>query len=266
MTRKIKWIFIILVIGGIALFWYFNRKDYPNPTTEYYVNDFAEALSPATKHNIVEKGEILYDYSNDFEGNGGAQIVFATFLLEETSEMDQYDPTDIFNQWEIGKNDMGFLVVLYFTNQEYEGYTLPEFYAIDTAIGYQMKQYLTASRVGAIIDETILVEDDLDMGIAKMLHEFLWIVCEEAYDYQDFKEFDEEGYQEYFDSYIPDETTEDIVASTIWSYIFSSGMTLFEKILMIGAVVFVVGGSGLFIINRGGGGASGGAGIFRRRH
>ncbi len=265
MTKKLKGIFLILVIAGIFLFWYFNRKDYPNPTAEFYVNDFANALSPATRHNIVEKGEILFDYSNDFEGNGGAQIVFATFLLEETTDMDKYVPTDIFNQWKIGKNDMGLLVVLYFINQEYDGVTFPELYAIDTEIGYQMKQYLTASRVGAIVDEIIMVEEDLDMGIAKMLHEFLWIVCEEAYGYEDFQPFDEEGYQSYFEEYVPDDS-EEIINTTIWSYIFSSSMTLFEKILMIGAVVFVVGGSGLFIINRGGGGASGGAGIFRRRH
>ena len=264
MTRKLKGIFLIIVIVGIFLFWYFNRKDYPNPTAEYYVNDFANALSPATKHNIVEKGEILYDYYKDVEGNGGAQIVVATFLLEEAADMNQYDPTDIFNQWKIGKNDMGLLIVLYFINQEYEGYQLPEFYAIDTAIGYQMKQYLTASRVGAIVDATILTEEDFDMGIAKMLHEFLWIVTEKAYGYEEFQPFNEEGYQEYFDNYIPDDS-KDIVETTIWSYIFSSSMTLFEKIIMIGAVVFVVGGSGLFIINRGGGGASGGAGIFRRR-
>lgn len=263
MTRKFTGI-IIIVIVAISMFWYFNRKDYPNPTAEYYVNDFAMALSPATKHNIVEKGEILYDYSNDFEKNGGAQIVFATFLLEDGAEMNKYAPTDIFNQWKIGKNDMGLLIVLYFINQKYEGYTMPEFYAVDTAIGYQMKQYLTASRVGAILDATIMVEEDLNMGIGKMLHQVLWIITEDAYGYEGFKAFNEESYQQYLNEYIPNDS-DDIAAATIWTYIFSPNMSLFEKILMIGAVVFLFGGSGLFIFNRGGGGSSGGAGVFRRR-
>ncbi|MDD3171135.1 MAG: TPM domain-containing protein, partial [Bacilli bacterium] len=255
---------LVLIIIIIFLFWYFGKKEYPNPTSDFYVNDFAKALSPATKNNIIEKGEILYDYSSDFEGNGGAQIVFATFLIEKEADIDTYDPTDIFNQWKIGDNDMGFLVVLYFMDPGEGSNSTPEFYAIDTAIGYQMKQYLTASRVGAIIDETIIEEEDIDMGIAKMLHNFLWVICEDAYDYQDFSEFDEESYQEYFDKYTPSEVEEDI-KSTIFGYIFSGSMSLLEKIIAIGAVVLVLGGGGFFAISRGGGGLSGGAGIFRRK-
>ena len=67
-----------------------------------------------TRQQVLYEGETLYDDTKHIKTNGGAQIVVATFLIDELSEMDTFDSTGLFRSWKIGKNDMGLLIILFF--------------------------------------------------------------------------------------------------------------------------------------------------------
>jgi hypothetical protein len=46
------------------------RKDkYPDPTDDFYVNDFAYALHPYTQECIVSEGERLYEETKDIQAS-----------------------------------------------------------------------------------------------------------------------------------------------------------------------------------------------------
>lgn len=234
-----------------------SSDTYPSPTNEYYVNDFAEVLTPATKHIIVKEGENLYSQTENIETIGGAQIVFATFQVETIDDIAAYDKTDLFRQWKIGKNDMGILVVMFFLKDSPD--TLKQ---VQIETGYRMEQYLTPSESGAILDYTIMAEESLQMGTCYLLNELLNVVWGEAYG-DDPIVFDHQQYQDYFDSYVED--------NGFWSYfgwfsiiyVFISGIPWWAKILSIAGIVLLGGVTGGVIKNVGGGGSSGGMGSKR---
>lgn len=250
---------LIVVLAGCS-----NRQ-FPRPTRQFYVNDFADALSDATKNNILEKGELLYDMSNEFEDIGGAQIVFVTFMLETPDQVGEYEATitDLFNEWHIGKNDMGLLIMLLFIESDDE-FELSIFHEVIFAFGDQMLVYLTPSRLGQIANETIYFSDDLDMELAHFLHEVLKVLCLDAYEYEEFADFDTEGYAYYFENYIEDDPFEDVSMTTL-IYLLSPYSSLEEKLFALLPLIisFIIGGG--LVFNRGGGGLSSGARIFRRR-
>jgi uncharacterized protein len=98
-----------------------DSREYPKPSREFYVNDYANAFHPLTKDLIVIGGEDLYEDTKDIEVIGGTQIVFASFLVESVDDITRYNKTDIFREWKIGKNDMGILVLFYFTEGVEDG-------------------------------------------------------------------------------------------------------------------------------------------------
>lgn len=258
--KKIPQLILLILLGMMGLFGC-NSVKYPRPTKEFYVNDFANALSDAVEDTIVGEGERLYDMIVDEEDYGGAQIVFATFLVENTEEIAEYDKTELFRQWRIGKNDMGILVI-YFFMTEGEAAVLSE---VQIEVGYRMEQYLTPSEAGTILDSTIMVDDDLEIGTAHLLYELLTVVYCDAYDYNSFN-YDMETYQEYLDTYV---STDDDISSIPMDWIFyllSPYSSWASKIFTLLAMLVLVGGVGGGVIRTvGGGGSSGGMGIRRRR-
>ena len=106
-------IVLIMMISSLLLILFGCKKDeYPRPTNQYYVNDYANILYQATRSSITREGERLYRVTQD-ENDGGAQLVVATFVVENLSEIANYNKTDIYRQWKIGDNDMGVLVLLF---------------------------------------------------------------------------------------------------------------------------------------------------------
>ncbi|MCK7479221.1 MAG: hypothetical protein M0C28_19030 [Candidatus Moduliflexus flocculans] len=82
--NRFKGLFVLaLIVAGIVYLVNACSKDaIPRPTASFYLNDFAGALSGAAELYIVGEGEDLYEDTMELE-DGGAQIVVATFLLEE---------------------------------------------------------------------------------------------------------------------------------------------------------------------------------------
>lgn len=125
----------------------FQKNDYPRPTKYFYVNDFAEALLPGSRHSILVEGERLYNSTKD-EDLGGAQVVVTTILCQSEEEVARFDRTELFRRWKIGENDMGLLILLFFMP---EGESLL-LISTQIEIGYRMEQFITAARAGYVID------------------------------------------------------------------------------------------------------------------
>ncbi len=256
--------FLILIAIFFVISYFSNKSDYPRPTEAFYINDFAGVLMQATRETIREEGERLYELSQD-EIDGGSQIVIATFEVETLSDIANYDKTDIYRAWKIGDDDMGVLVLFFFMLDETDSLELVE---TQVETGYRMEQYLTPSKLGIIVDDTIYNEEWnwlFDMSVTKMLYELLTELYVNVYEYDSF-DYDMDVFFEYLMDYVPvaDSTTSSM---SVFLYLLSPYSTFWDKLFTIlpFALLVLYGGSSAVLGNRGGGGSSGGMGIFRRR-
>ncbi len=266
MYKLVRLILFLVVAIAMAVFAFGNGGKYPRPTQAYYVNDFANVLMAGTRATIVGEGERLYEMTLD-EPEGGAQIVVATFAVTSVSEIADYDKTELFRKWRIGKNDMGVLVLLFFVEE-----TVGDAASLDLAecqieVGYRMEQYLTPAKLGRMVDDYLLNEDWdylIDLGVVNLLYELLTEIYVGAYGYSSFN-YDMEEYEEYLFNYEGD-FDDDPVSMNLVLFLLSPFSSLWDKIGAILTLVLLAGfGGGSLVGNRGGGGSSGGMGIFRRR-
>lgn len=77
----------------------------PNPTPEFYCNDFANILNADTERDITDLGESTY------KSTDGGQVVFVSIDTLNDSTIDEYANT-LFNKWKIGTEDKGILFIL----------------------------------------------------------------------------------------------------------------------------------------------------------
>lgn len=82
----------------------------PQPTFEFYANDFADLLSSTTIDQINYLGKDTYEYT------GETQVVFVS-LPEIPASFEEYS-NELFNKWKIGKNDKGILFLVAQGEQE----------------------------------------------------------------------------------------------------------------------------------------------------
>lgn len=242
-----------------------SKGDYPRPTRDFYVNDFADALLPGSRLNFVSEGERMYELTED-EPEGGAQVVVATFLVENEEDAADIDKTELFREWRIGKNDMGILILLIFCDMTDEESQIEERFLVsaEIEIGYRMEQYLTAARAGQLLDECLYNPEwdgSIDMGLGELYYEILTIIYTKAYGYESFN-YDMETYRQ---TLINTEDSEPLDSMSFIVYLlspYSSGWTKFFTILPF--IIFSLCGGGIFVARkRGGGGSSGGYGVRR---
>jgi hypothetical protein len=183
--------------------------------------------------------------------------------VDTTDEIAFYDPTEIFREWEIGKNDMGVFVLMFFTESIEHETTYLYLEETRLEVGYRMEQYLPAGLQGGLLDTTIYNNDndELDVKVARLLYELMRLAYEQVYsEYYESFTYDLDTFQESMDEYV--QTDEDIGWVGGILYWFSGHSFGWLLWILLGFAVF---GGGLRLRkNRGGGGSSGGYGIFRR--
>jgi uncharacterized protein len=260
-TRLALVLFFMLFLVGC------NNSGLPRPTKEYYVNDYANALFMKTRQQIVYEGEYLYDETKDIKTNGGAQIVVATFLIDDVSEIDTFESTELFRDWKIGKNDMGLLILLFFTEYEENEITYTNFEGVIVEMGYRMEQYMTPTLVNTLLNDSIYSEE-WDWFIDVGLLEFIYLAQNEilvnAYQMEPFTYDMDEVYDYLVNGPAVDYDTS--MEMDILYYLFSPYASFWEKAALIAPIILIMLGTGYkFLGNRGGGGSSGGFRIRRRR-
>ncbi len=104
-------------------------------TPEFYVNDFANLFTEEQKQEIISKAVELSETYN------GIQVVVSTVESIKGNEIEEY-AYSMYNQYGIGKDSMGILILLSTTDRDVR---------IET--GYHMQKYITDSMSGRILDK-----------------------------------------------------------------------------------------------------------------
>jgi hypothetical protein len=234
----------------------------PKPTKEFYCNDFAGAFPAAVRATIVAEGKRLYEETSEDETISGIQIVFATFAVETAEDIASYNLSDIYNQWEIGTDDMGVLVVYFYLGDPDKPETL-ELEEVRIEVGFAMEMYLSPMKMGDILDETIMADESEAIGTVHLLYELLTVMYVDIFGYDAFN-YDLDEYQEYLDNYDPYSDYEGLWGWILY-VVLSPYSGWWEKglLVLLGLSVFGIGGG--LVKTVGGGGRSGGMGLRRRR-
>lgn len=257
-----SFIFIVISILLVTLF-ACSKNVYPKPTKEFYVNDFADQWIPATENSILGESKRLFE-TTEGENEGGTQIVFVSFKVDDMSEIASYNKTDLYREWKIGENDMGILVLFFYQTDPLDK-DLANLKEVQIEVGYRMEQFITPGMLIALVDDTIyhpMWEGQEPMAIANFLYEVMTLVYVNIYDYDAFN-YDMDVYQNYLDTY--DDSFDDTLISILIALLFQSDSNSWLSILITFGIVVLLGGSFSFARHKGAGGSSGGAGIFRRK-
>lgn len=268
--------FAALVIFGIRSF---SGSEYPAPSEAYYLNDFADVFSPSFENFYVHEAESLYEKSKDIENTGGAQIVFATFLLEEGQTPADYNKTSIFREWQIGKNNMGLLALFFFEKVNDDASNNLDLVEFQVEATDKMMIYLTISEQLDIYNATLnyylpkgtptnAYDYNLELGSASMMNEYLNTIYGEVYAMDDQvipqSEFDPDFASYWWEDDSPSAYRTETSLS-MFDYFFSPYGSIYDRVIFgsLSAIfVVVTGGAGIFKAK---GGWSGGAGLFRHR-
>lgn len=222
----------------------------------FYINDNSSTLLNSTQWTIYTYSEQLYDDSQEQEyidaKINGTQIVVATYV----GQAGTINTTDIFNSWKIGENDMGILIILYFSpgTEEYQ-YVYNE---MTFEIGAKMSGYLSAfmaeNMITEYFDDPSIPAYDYDARLISLYFGLLQHVYLHIYNYDSF------NYQSFINEY--NNIKYEYIGSISSTYMSDPLPVWAWIIIIIGIIVFGVLPGGFFVSsvarNRGGGGSSGG--------
>ncbi len=133
------------------------------PTSEFYVNDYANVLSKETEEEIVDYSKSLYEKTS-------AQIVVVTVDTVGDSDIESY-ATDLFRSFGIGDKDKnnGLLILLAVNDRKSR-----------IEVGYGLEEVLNDSKTGRFQDNYMIPyykEDDWDKGILNGYKVFYKELC-----------------------------------------------------------------------------------------
>ena len=133
---KITHYLVILLVLGFVLIptCVFAKAKIPTQTTEFYVNDFADVLTESQEKELVKKAK------NYADSNNGIQVVITTVKSLDGETLEYY-AHDMYNQYGIGKDDMGVLILLSTGDRD-----------IRMEIGTAMEAYINDAKAGRMID------------------------------------------------------------------------------------------------------------------
>ena len=135
-VSKITHYLIILLVFGFLFIptCVFAKIKVPTQTNEFYVNDFADVLTDKQEKELVEKAK------NYAQSNNGIQVVITTVKSLDGETLEYY-AHDMYNQYKIGKDDMGVLILLVTQDRD-----------IRMEIGTAMEAYINDAKAGRMID------------------------------------------------------------------------------------------------------------------
>lgn len=213
---------------------------YPKPTSQFFINDFAEVIEQSAEDEIYSKGAALQEKTT-------AQVVVVTVDTLDGEEPADY-ALELGREWGVGQEegDNGVVILLAKTERQ-----------IYIAVGYGLEGALPDSKTGRIIDIyglDYLKNNDFSNGLLEI---FKAVVNEV---YIEYGEEPEEGYTAIEDT--NEETLEEYGARVLVSWVIMIAVVILF-ILIFGRRrrgFFWFGGPGGFGGGSGFGGFSGGSG------
>ena len=254
-----KKLLILLLVSMLLISCESNQL--PKPYNQFYVNDYADVLMTYTEREIVAYNRYLY------EVYGEVQIVYATFLIKDNIDTEKYDRTELYRSWGIGKNDKGILVILYFQTNELEELKTKDLIAYDVEIGYNLEPYIPLSSIRTLVESSLYHEENYeiaDLMVTRLNFELLNKVYVDLYDETPISYDMEVFYDDLISSpYIPPDdvaTSNNLIQLVLILLTGNRNLYLIIPLILFGGLSTF----GVFRL-RGGGGSSGGIGIFRKR-
>lgn len=114
---------------------YVKNFDVESPTSEFYINDFAEVFTDAQKSEMMKRAVEL-DQNMD-----GIQVVVTTVTSLGSHDINEY-ANAMYNQYGIGNNDMGALIILSTGDRD-----------VRIELGRKMEEYVTSAQAGRLLDD-----------------------------------------------------------------------------------------------------------------
>ena len=166
------------IVAGLmaAAFFLFCAAAYPEPTEQFYANDYAEVLSNETESYIVSQSSSLAERT-------GAQIVVLTVKTLDGEPAAQY-ALHAGRQWGIGDKEKNTGVLLLLCPDEGQIYT---------AVGRGLEGVLNDAKVGRLIDRYALEDyrnKAFDAGTLRLYQALLSEVMKE-YGLEDLPEMEQ---------------------------------------------------------------------------
>ena len=161
-------LFALLVIVQLSTV-AFAKTGIPSATSDFYVNDFAGVFTSDEKQQLMEKAVSLADNYN------GIQVVITTVKSLDGQSVEDY-AYDMYNQYGIGKDDMGVLILLSTGDRQ-----------IRVQTGRAMEAYINDSKAGRFMDKyaiPYLKENKFNEGLISLqenlINEIITMVKSEA--------------------------------------------------------------------------------------
>ncbi len=132
--RILSLIFIALLMCASTLIFVYAAATIPAATSEFYVNDFAGVFTETEKNKLVSNAVTL---ANEHDG---IQVVITTIKSLDGDSIENY-AYNMYNQYGIGKGDMGLLILLATEDRE-----------IRVEVGRGMEGYINDVKAGRFMD------------------------------------------------------------------------------------------------------------------
>ncbi len=125
-----------------------------NPTSEFYINDFANVLSNETKKYILDNSATLCEKTK-------AQVVVVTVNSLDGKDLDDFS-LELFRSWKIGDKDLnnGLLILLSINDRK-----------VKVEVGTGLEGRINDSKAGRFLDDysvPYFKNDDWDTGIKNL--------------------------------------------------------------------------------------------------
>lgn len=233
----------------------------------FYINDSANALLSSTQYLIYlysKELDLVDSQTKEYRDNriNGTQVVVATYL----GEPDSVDTTEIYNNWKIGNNDLGFLLFVYFEASNTEEYAF-NYLGMTWEIGDNLSSYISMTRVEQIYQETWNSPSvqtnhpgDYDYWLTAFYVGILQEIYLKVYEYTSFAytvimdNYEENQYNSYFNSFPKGNNITYNFPWYVWVIIAIIGLILILSGKWWYLLFFISPGSS----HHGGGGSSGG--------
>ncbi len=250
---------LLLSVSAFAFRFSFSSNDFPEPTSSFFVNDFADVIDADVEEELMQIGSSLYNQTT-------AQVVVVTVDSLNDYEVGEY-ALQLGREWGIGSEERDNGVVLLMSVGDRE---------ITIQVGYGLEGCLPDGKTGRILDNyaiPYLSQDDFSTGLAETYKAIVSVVCTE-YDIE-LSDYNIENYSDDYEE-ADDGVILGVFASFVVIILFSLIMAKFNGGSHHGGGTYSgrrvyrggshysgrssFGGSGGF---RGGGGSFGGGGASR---
>lgn len=188
--KKIKSIFVIALILSLLLSFSVFAIDLPEPTSNFFVNDFADVIDAEDEEELMAIGASLYKQTT-------AQVVVVTVDSLDGYEVGEY-ALELGREWGVGseETDNGVVLLMAVTDRK-----------VTIQVGYGLEGAITDGKAGRILDSyaiPYLSQDDFSTGLTEAYKAITTAV------YEEYGVTPEIDYDSNFYSVIDDEFIEDV--------------------------------------------------------